>query len=77
MEQLSQQCDSRHDVLSKEYGGLMTSVNRGCVLGQLEELFTDQFDAKRVLSDLFIVRFMHHIVNIELQQLYQIGCLYH
>ena len=53
MKQIAQQHDGKHDQMSTEYEELMTNPN--IILGQLEEHFDDEFDAKGFLSDLFMV----------------------
>lgn len=55
MRQLSQQHDAEHDRLIKEYDLLMASVNPGGFLHQLEKMFEDPFDAKQVLTGIFMV----------------------
>ena len=55
MRVLSQQHDAEHDQLIKEYDHLMTSVNPGGFLYQLEQMFKDPFDAKQVLTGIFMV----------------------
>ena len=56
MEVMYHQHASKHDQLSKEYDELMKPKNPGnSVLGQLEKVIEDKFDAKRVLSHLLIV----------------------
>lgn len=61
MRVLSQQHDAEHDQLIKEYDLLMTSVNPGGFLYQLEQMFKDPFDAKQVLTGIFMVSEACHL----------------
>ena len=56
MEIMFHQHVSHHDQLSREYDELMKPTNPGTsILGQLEKVLNDPFDAKQVLSSLLIV----------------------
>ena len=57
MKDLAHQYDGQHDQLKKEYEELMT--NPDGILGQLEKEFADPFDAKVVLGEIFMVRYLH------------------
>ena len=55
MKEMAVQYDGQHDQLKKEYNELMTDPNLPAILGQLEEAFTDPFDAKVVLTKILMV----------------------
>ena len=56
MKQMSQQHGGDHDQLSIEYEELWT--NPDIILDQLEQHFEDDFNAKRFLSNLFMVNYV-------------------
>ena len=58
MKSMEQQYGSRHDQLSREYDELMT--NPDGILCQLEKAFDDPFDAKYVLTGLFMVNYQEN-----------------
>ena len=57
MEVMYHQHDGQNEQLSRDYDELMKASRGDSVLHLLEKQFNDPFDAKQVLSSLFVVRF--------------------
>lgn len=72
MKDMARQYDGQHDQLKGEYEELMT--NPDGILGQLEETFTDPFDAKVVLAGIFMVGYLYTF-QISVDFLFALGCL--